>query len=249
MPQNTLPQGATPPSHHAWIASLLGDVPEASAESILARLAPVQFRRGQHIFEAGAAANEIFFLAKGKVKLSRSFSPDDPRRESLLNVIGDGGVFGELSVLDPGPRTTTATALTNCDVYTLSRTDLDIVLEQHPELALGMLQRLAHRLRNATDYSSDLVLNDVHGRTARTILHLTHLFGQNTDHGIVVQHGLTQQEIAHMVGASRESVNKYLMELTENGWITLSYRAFVVLDPTPIERRADRLNPSPLPPD
>lgn len=237
------------PERHGWIQSLFGDIDPVIAAELTSKLVSFTLRRGETLFEAGADANNLYVIERGKIKLSRSLSHDDPRRESLLNVLGDGQVFGELSLLDPGPRTTTAVAITQCELRRLSGTALDQALTEHPELARGLLRQLAHRLRTATDYASDLVLNDVHGRTARTILRLADLFGVETADGIVVKHGLTQQEIAHMVGASRESVNKFLMELTESGYMQLSYRAFVILDRSKLEERAERLNPQPLPRD
>lgn len=232
------------PTNRDWISSLFGNVGEAIRTQLEAALSTQSLPRGGHLFEAGDPADAIYVLRTGKMKLSRRYSDDDPRRESLLTVLGEGHVFGELSVLDPGPRTTTATAITPCELGVLSREALFALLKQYPELSVGLMHQLARRLRHATDYASDLVLNDVHGRTARTLQHLADLFGETTPQGTVVRHGLTQQEIAHMVGASRESVNKFLMDLTDHGVITLSYRAFVIVDPEALNRRAEHLNVS-----
>lgn len=223
-----------------WMHRLFGDVDDAIASEISSKLEPLVLSRGNVLFHAGDIADAIYIIVKGKIKLSRRYSDDDPRKESLLNVLGDGSVFGELSVLDPGPRTTTATAIAPSQIHRLSAEDFYQLLEKYPNLQMGLLHQLASRLRQSTGYASDLVLNDVHGRTARTIMHLTDVFGEKGDDGIIVNHGLTQQEIAHMVGASRETVNKFLMELTERGELSLSYRAFVVLDPEAISKRSTR---------
>ena len=223
-----------------WISSLFGDVDAAIAQEITGKLESIVLARGNELFHTGDIADAIYVIAKGKIKLSHRYSDADPRRESLLTVLGDGSVFGELSVLDPGPRTTTATAIGSSQILRLSSEDFYSLLAKYPQLQMGMLHQLARRLRQSTGYASDLVLNDVHGRTARTIMHLSDVFGEKGDDGIIVNHGLTQQEIAHMVGASRETVNKFLMELTEQGELSLSYRAFVVLDPEAITARAHR---------
>lgn len=225
-----------------WISSLFGDVEADTRDDLSSKLRAISLPRGAQLFEAGDEADALYVLRKGKMKLSRRYADDDPRRESLLTVLGDGSVFGELSVLDPGPRTTTASAITACELGVLRREDLMNLLDAYPKLAHGLMRQLARRLRHATDYASDLVLNDVHGRTARTLQHLADLFGEPSPQGTVVRHGLTQQEIAHMVGASRESVNKFLMDLTDHGVITLSYRAFVVVDPEGLNERAEHLN-------
>ncbi|MGL5406898.1 MAG: Crp/Fnr family transcriptional regulator [Propionibacteriaceae bacterium] len=223
-----------------WITSLFGDVNDDIRAHLESKLTSRHLPRGGQLFESGDPATELYVLRSGKMKLSRRYD-DDPRRESLLTVLGDGQVFGELSVLDPGPRTTTASAITVCELGVLSSTDLKLILQAYPEIAEGLMRQLARRLRHATDYASDLVLNDVNGRTARTLQHLTELFGEPSSQGTIVRHGLTQQEIAHMVGASRESVNKFLMDLTDHGVITLSYRTFVVVDPEGLASRAERL--------
>lgn len=224
-----------------WISALFGDVDADTRAQLEQALQPRRLTRGEQLFAAGDQADALYVLRHGKMKLSRRYAEEGPRRESLLTVLGDGQVFGELSVLDPGPRTTTASAVTPCELGVLSKERLFRLLNAHPDLSMGLMRQLAHRLRHATDYASDLVLNDVHGRVARTLLRLAELFGERGAHGTVVRHGLTQQEIAHMVGASRESVNKFLMELTDDGVITLSYRAFVIVDDERLRQRAAHL--------
>lgn len=233
-----------------WEERLFGPISAETSDELAALMEPVELARGAQLFEAGDEPVHLFVLDRGKIKLSRRAVADDPRRESLLTIVAEGQVFGELSVLDPGPRTTTATAVTACRLRRLSGESLHAFLTSHPELALGLAHQLARRLRAATDYASDLVLNDVHGRTARTLLHLGELFGTPTgEGGLQVEHGLTQQEIAHMVGASRESVNKILMELTEAGAITLFHRGFSVLDPRVLREQAEATLPGRLPRD
>lgn len=233
--------GSTGTDGATWEERLFGPALTADAARELgALMTPVVLARGSHLFEADDEATHLYVLDRGKIKLSRRAVPDDPRRESLLTIVNEGQVFGELSVLDPGPRTTTATAVTACTLRQLSREDFEAFIARHPELGIGMAHQLARRLRHATHYASDLVLHDVHGRTARTLVYLMDLFGERLDDGTVrVTHGLTQQEIAHMVGASRESVNKILMEYTEHGTLALSHRAFVVLKPAVLAEHAE----------
>lgn len=222
-----------------WISALFGDVERSLAASLEAALQPVTLDKGEHLFEVGDPARELYILHEGKIKLSRSSDPDDHRRESLLTVLGAGEVFGELSVLDPGPRTTTATAITKCKLGRLDGRDLEAALSRDPRPAFGLVRQLARRLRHATDYAADLVLNDLQGRTARAVLNLADHFGTREGSVVVVPHGLTQQEIAHMVGASRESVNKVLMEFAESEWIQIAHRHFTITDEAALLARAE----------
>lgn len=236
-PTSSSPVASAPSSE--WEERLFGPIPPETSAELAALMQPVQLPRGAQLFDAGDDATHLYVLDQGKVKLSRRAAADDPRRESLLTIVAEGQVFGELSVLDPGPRTTTATAITPSLLRALSREALMDFLGAHPQLTIGLAHQLARRLRHATDYAADLVLNDVHGRAARTLLNLAQMFGEEDGSTLTVPHGLTQQEIAHMVGASRESVNKILMELTDAGTLTLSHRAFTVVDMPALQQQAE----------
>ena len=100
----------------------------------------------------------------------------------------------------------------------------------HPEVSLQLLGRLAQRLRKANDVLSDLVFADVPGRVAKAIIELGERFGTKKDDGLHVNHELTQEELAQLVGASRETVNKALADFASRGWVKLEPRAVIILD-------------------
>ena len=147
-------------------------------------------------------------------------------------------MFGELSVFDPGPRSTTATAVTAVEVRTLEHDELMRWIEGHPEVARSLLGQLAARLRRANDVVADLVFSDVPGRVAKQLLELARRFGDRKDDGVHVHHDLTQEELAQLVGASRETVNKALADFAARGWIRLEPRSVTLLDVERVERRA-----------
>ena len=174
-------------------------------------------------------------VTEGKVKLHRT-APDG--RENLLAVVGPGEMFGELSLFDPGPRTATATALTESKLLGLGHGDLQPWLNVRPEVATALLRALARRLRRTNDVMADLVFSDVPGRVAKALLDLSRRFGGPTDEGIHVAHDLTQEELAQLVGASRETVNKALADFAGRGWLRLEARAVILLDVERLQRRA-----------
>ncbi len=147
-------------------------------------------------------------------------------------------MFGELSLFDPGPRTATATSVGDSRLIGLGHDALQPWLIQHPEVALTLLNALARRLRRTNETLADLVFSDVPGRVAKALLDLSTRFGRPTDDGILVAHELTQEELAQLVGASRETVNKALADFATRGWLRLEARAVVLMDVERLRRRA-----------
>jgi CRP-like cAMP-binding protein len=208
--------------------------PEAS-RTLLASMAPLHVARGEVLFHEGEPGDRLYVIRSGKIKLGRR-STDG--RENLLAVLGPGEMFGELSLFDPGPRTATATGLADAVVLELGHHDLIPWLEQNPTVAKHLLGALGRRLRRTNDALADLVFSDVPGRVAKALLDLSHRFGQQTDEGVRVAHDLTQEELAQLVGASRETVNKALADFAARGWVRREGRAIVLLDLDRLERRA-----------
>jgi CRP-like cAMP-binding protein len=148
-------------------------------------------------------------------------------------------VFGELSVFDAGPRTSTVTAVTAVSAVTMDRDALRAWMSAHPEIGEQLLRVLARRLRDTSDNLADLIFTDVPGRVAKLLLQLALRFGvPHDDEAIRVAHDLTQEEIAQLVGASRETVNKALSDFVERGWIRLQGKCVIILDRPRLARRA-----------
>jgi CRP-like cAMP-binding protein len=208
---------------------------DEAAEALSATLTESKLRRTEVLFSEGDAGDRLYIITNGKLKLGRS-SGDG--RENLLAILGPGQMFGELSLFDPGPRSATATAVTDCTLRSLSHDDLGTWLDSRPEVARALLAQLAGRLRRANDVVADLVFSDVPGRVAKALLDLSTRFGRIADDGIHVHHDLTQEELAQLVGASRETVNKALADFASRGWLRLEARSVVILDVDRLRRRA-----------
>jgi CRP-like cAMP-binding protein len=187
------------------------------------------------LFHEGDPGNSLFVIVDGKIKLGRTSSDG---RENLLAVLGPGEMFGELSVFDPGPRNATATAIGEAALVELGSSELVQWLQGRPEVALQLLSALARRLRRTNEALADLIFSDVPGRVAKALLDLSERFGERADDGILVAHDLTQEELAQLVGASRETVNKALADFAARSWIRLEARAVVLLDVERLRRRA-----------
>ena len=208
--------------------------PEA-AVALRASMVELRARKGDVIFVEGEPGDRLYIVIEGKVALGQKAADG---RETLLMVQGPGEMFGELSLFDPGIRTSTATALTDATVLGLGREALRPWLAGRPEVAESLLQALAQRLRRTNEALADLVFSDVPGRVAKQLLDLADKFGQPSADGVVVHHDLTQEELAQLVGASRETVNKALADFAQRGWIEVDQREVTLLDMERLARRA-----------
>jgi CRP/FNR family cyclic AMP-dependent transcriptional regulator len=208
--------------------------PDAQRD-LQATMTEVHVPRGQSLFDEGDPGDRLYVITAGKIKLGRT-APDG--RENLLAILGAGEMFGELSLFDPGPRTATATAVTDVTLIGLGHEDLKPWLNGRPEVATALLKALARRLRRTNEHMGDLVFSDVPGRVAKQLLDLARRFGVPTDEGVRVNHDLTQEELAQLVGASRETVNKALADFAGRGFLRLEARAVVILDLDRLSRRA-----------
>ena len=206
-----------------------------SSEALRSAMREERMERGEVIFHEDDDGDRLYVVLDGKVKIYRT-SPDG--RENMLAVLGPGDMFGELSLFDPGPRSATVTAVTDATFSSLSHEDLLRWLEGRPVVARGLLAQLAGRLRKANDVVADLVFSDVPGRVAKALLDLADRFGRTADDGVHVHHDLTQEELAQLVGASRETVNKALADFASRGWLRLEPRSVVIMDVERLGRRA-----------
>lgn len=211
-----------------------GVEPEA-AEALAAQLETVTFPRSTAIFSEGELGDRLYIILEGKVKLGRHAADG---RENLLAVMGPADMFGELSVFDPGPRTASATTVTDTTVATMDRVALRSWIAERPDIAEQLLRVLARRLRRTNNSLADLIFTDVPGRVAKALLQLARQFGTRVDGQLRVTHDLTQEELAQLVGASRETVNKALADFGQRGWLRLEGKSVIILDPDRLSRRA-----------
>lgn len=214
---------------------LFASLDAEAAAALRASMSEQTTPRGTVIFAEGQIGDHMYVIVEGKVKLGHA-SPDG--RESLMAVLGPGEIFGELSLFDPGPRAATATALTDARVLALGNTSLRSWLAGRPEVAEALLAALARRLRRTNEALGDLVFSDVPGRVAKALLDLADRFGDMTSEGLLVKHDLTQEELAQLVGASRETVNKALADFAQRGWVRVDQREVLLLSVDRLARRA-----------
>jgi len=215
-------------------APLFTALDDGAAATLREAMSTVKISKGGVLFSEGDDGQTLYVIVEGKIKLG---TRSGDGRENLLSILGPGEMFGELSLFDVGPRTATATAVTDTRLLALGHDKVIPWVTAHPEVSLQLLARLAQRLRRTNEVVSDLVFSDVPGRVAKALIDLGERFGITRDDGFHVNHDLTQEELAQLVGASRETVNKALADFAGRGWLRLEARAVVILD---YERLAKR---------
>jgi CRP/FNR family transcriptional regulator, cyclic AMP receptor protein len=216
-------------------AGLFQDVDREGAETVAAQFEYIDVQRGQVIFHEGEPGDSLYIVLSGKVKLGRR-SVDG--RENLVALMGPSDQFGELSLFDPGPRTTTAIAVTDSRLARMPKEALRQWITERPEIAERLLRVLARRLRRTNNMLADLIFTDVPGRVAKQLLQLAKRFGSVESGQLRVTHDLTQEELAQLVGASRETVNKALADFATRGWLRLEGKGVVILERDRLARRA-----------
>ena len=175
------------------------------------------FRSGEVIFHRDDAGQVLYIIKEGKVKICL-ISPDG--QEISLVVFGKGECFGELALLDDLPRSADAIAVEKVECYTLQRSDFHNAIMKNPKIAIQVLEVISKRLRNTNEQVEDLIFLDVYGRVAKKLLELSDAHGAQVEGGIRIDVRMTQQELASMVGASRESVNKVMGYFTDKKYIS-----------------------------
>jgi CRP/FNR family cyclic AMP-dependent transcriptional regulator len=213
---------------------LFADVGDEAHES-LARAAIVRrFGKGEIIFHQGDVGDAMYVVAAGAVKI---FVTSEDGDEMLLITLGPGDVFGELALLDGGPRSASTEALEPTELVAITRRTVLALLPRHPRLGDSLFRALGAVVRRLTEQASDLVFLDLHGRVAKLIVSFADR-GRPAHGGIVLEPNLTQADLAAMVGGSRQSVNQILRSFERRGDLELRGRQMIVRDLEALRRRA-----------
>jgi CRP-like cAMP-binding protein len=240
-------QGVMPPSSDCRRRCVGSDPMNGRATTVfLDRLATLErdellslgrarrYRPPSILFFEGDDAHDVLVVRAGDVKVSITLEA----REVLLDVLGAGEVLGELSAIDGGRRSATATALTTVEVVAIPSDAFMEFLDFHPRVGLDLMRSLAGRLRNASRRQVEYGALDSVGRVCRRLVELVDRYGTATADGLVITTPLSQSEIAGWAGLSREAVVKGLHTLRALGWLVTSARSITVVDLDAVRARA-----------
>jgi CRP/FNR family cyclic AMP-dependent transcriptional regulator len=209
-------------------ADLFRSLSDGAIERVVAAADRRSLRRGDVLFDENDDASELFVVESGRLAIA-SRSPDG--RESVVALMTEGDVFGEMSLFDNMGRSAQARALETSIVHAIPYQAIRSSLEDDPTLLWGVVEMLARRLRTMDNALADAVFLDVTGRTAKRLLELA---GDADEFHLPV----TQEELAGLVGASRERVNKALASFIRLGWVEQRDRRYRITDREQLARRA-----------
>jgi CRP-like cAMP-binding protein len=197
---------------------LFAGLDDEQMNEISARLRRRSFAPGVTLFHQDMPGSSVYLIEKGRVRV---FILGRTGIEISLNVVGPGDILGELALLDNKAHSATALTLEPCVVWILARSDMEEFLERYPAIAQALLRILTARVRGSTHLIEALAFQDVQGRLAYRLLFLAERHGRQSPEGIEIAVPLTQGELATMVGATRESVNKALTVLRSSDLIRI----------------------------
>ncbi len=202
--------------------ALFSGLGERQLDTLAAASARRSFSRGRMIVAEGESSQSLYILLSGRAKVQRS---DTEGKEVILAVLEPGECFGEMSLLDNEPRSASVITLVSCDFMAINKEAFLGVLGENPQIAMNIMRGLVKRLREADRKIETLALLDVYGRVARVLLD----FSEEVKGQRVIRAKLPRQEIAKMIGASREMVSRVMKGLEKDGYIGTDEEGRVVL--------------------
>lgn len=211
---------------------MLDNIPLFSAlgaedlEAIANQAVTKTFPKGNIVINEGDRTDSLYVILSGKVKV---FLTDENHKEVIVDIQRSGDYFGELALLDEAPRSASVMTMEPCTFLVVSKSAFDRYLTHNPQVALNVMKGLAERLRATTENVRSLALLDVYGRIARTLLQLAHREGEEN----VIDEKLTHQDLANMVGASREMVSRIMADLAKGGYIKVEGKSIIVKEKLP----------------
>ena len=208
---------------------LLGSAPEEDLRAVAAASRARRFRRGHVVFTTGDPGDSLIVVASGRIKVVVHAADGG---ELTLTIIQAGGVCGELSVADGGPRSADAETLEESELIVVPRAVIMELCSRVPSVGQAMTASLAATLRRLTEATSDLVFLDLPRRLAKVLL------SQPRGDDGVIRPGISQEELAHQAGGTRQSVNAALRGFERRGWIETRDRAVTLKEPVTLSRFA-----------
>jgi CRP/FNR family cyclic AMP-dependent transcriptional regulator len=204
------------------IFSELSDPDIESLSSVATRR---RYPKDTVVFYENDEGDSFFMILSGRVKVTIL---GDDAREVILSMLGPGDFFGEMALLDDEPRSATAIAVEDAELFALQRSDFASVLERTSSISAALIRVLTQRLRKANHQISTLALLDVYGRVARVLIEMAQDEGRRLRDGSIAFRRATHQEIANRIGTTRETVTRMMKDLERQGYVRVSGREFVL---------------------
>lgn len=200
---------------------------EEQLEQIASLLLKRFYKAGRIIFVEGEPGEAVFFLKSGRIKVTRA---DSEGRQQILHFINPGEMFAEVVLFGDGDYPATAEVIEDAEVRLIRNKDMEKLILEHPNIALGFLKVMAQRLRFAQRQINELALMTTTGRLASMLLYLAADQGIKTEKGTKINISLTKQDLAHLIGTTRETANRILSDFRKQKLIEVDKQEIIILN-------------------
>ncbi|MDW7675828.1 MAG: Crp/Fnr family transcriptional regulator [Bacillota bacterium] len=206
---------------------IFSDLPDEDLERISKITIYRKYRKGMIIFMEGEPGDELYFVKAGRIKLSKLL---EDGREQILHFVQKGEVFAEILLFDGGTFPATSEVMEDAEIGIIRNSDLDRLLRDCPDITIKLLKVMSKRLRRAQLQIRDLALKDTYGRMASTILKLASEYGKEERNQLEIDFSLSQQELANLIGSSRETVARILSDFKKQKLLTVNRQKITILN-------------------
>lgn len=200
---------------------LFDGLSEEEKQSLASRFIQRFFPKNTMVVLDGEESSSMYVIIEGRAKV---FAADESGREVILGYLGPNEYFGEMSLIDGSPRSASVMTLSPSKIAKLSRKDFMACLSQYPQIVFVITQQMSKRMRTLTDRVKNLSLMDVYGRLAAALTDMA----EPMDGKLVINERLTHQDLASLVGSSREMISKILKELKIGGYLSVEAKRIVI---------------------
>lgn len=216
-------QGEPVCAKHISIFSSLSD---SELQNIIKMVIRREYIKGEVLCREGEISDNLFLIREGKVKLSKMTRDG---KEQILHILTKGDFFGETNLFDDIASSFTATAINNAKICTLSRANLEGILNQNPGISMKILKELAHRLAETEDLAKVLATKDVEARVASMLLEFSEKYGKLVDDNIHIELPINREDMANYCGVTRETISRKLSKFESENIINLKGNKIIIV--------------------
>lgn len=207
--------------------SFFNNLSEEYLEKIAALTLTRNYKKDMLIFLEGEPGEAFYFIKKGKVKVYRSY-PDG--REHIISILGEGDIFAEVTLFSNVPYPASASAYEDCTIGFVRNADMERLITQTPSMALAIIKLMSHKLIFSQQKIRDLTFADVFARTATELIKLSEQYGEKKDNGIWITVEFSRQQLAELVGTTRETISRVISKFKKEKSILEDGNNIIVAD-------------------
>lgn len=207
---------------------IFSNLSEEELDSIIPQVVKRRLKKNTVIFHENDAAMAFYLVKTGRVKI---FKTGPEGREQVISILGDGQIFGDVPAFDGGPYPASAATMADSEIYLIRSEDFQALVRRYPDVALKIIKVLGQRLRQSMELVRDLSFKQVPHRLAGLLVKLSDEYGVDTEDGLLIELPLSRQELADIVGTSRETITRELKKMEREGILLIDRRRLTITEP------------------